>query len=130
MDPIADMLIKIKNASRAHKREALSVPYSRLKFTIAAALLKAGYLAEVTKKARKTKNILEFTVAFGIEGKPAVTDVKRLSKPSRRVYLGVGDIRPVRNGYGALLLSTPKGILTDREAKKEHVGGEVLFSIW
>lgn len=128
MDPIADMLISIKNAAHARKLHAL-VPYSKLKLAVANILVSEGYLTAITKRGKKSKKFIELEIAYA-DKKPKITDVSRISGPSKRVYYGVSDMRPVKNGYGLLVLSTPKGILTGREAKKEHVGGEALFKIW
>lgn len=122
------MLIALKNAGNAG-HESVTVPYSKLKHAIATCLEKEGYVQSVAKKAKKGHPVLEMTLEYK-EGKPRVTDLERVSKPSRRLYMGVKDIRPVKNGFGLLVLSTPKGILTDKEAKKELVGGEALFKIW
>jgi small subunit ribosomal protein S8 len=127
-DPIAAMLIMIKNASRV-KGKTVTVPYSKLKHSIADCLEKEGYLAGVNKKVLKNMPVLVLDIAY--EGGAAkLTDLKRISKPSLRVYAGVKDLRPVRQGYGIMVLSTPKGILTDREAKRELVGGEVICKLW
>jgi len=128
MDPISNMLIQIKNAGMAGLPSVL-VPYSNLKFEIADLLKKEGYVTSVEKKGKKVKKYIEIEVSY--TGKsPKINEVKRMSKPSRRIYMGVKDIKPVRNGYGISVLSTPKGIMTDKVAKKEHVGGELLFKIW
>jgi len=127
-DKIADMLIRIKNAGDAGK-ESTIIPHSNLRLSVAEALLKHGYIVSVAKKGKKTKKALEIGIAYK-EGKPKVGDVKRISKLSRRVYYGFRDIKPVKNGYGILMLSTPKGILSGDEARKENVGGEALFKIW
>lgn len=128
MDTISDMLIMIKNGSNA-SHEAVVSPYSKFKHSIAKCLLKEGYVKSVSKKTRKGLPVLEIGI-LKIEDKPKITDLKRISKPSRRVYFGIKDIRPVKNGYGLLVLSTPKGILTGEQARKEQVGGEALFTIW
>ena len=128
-DKIADMLIRIKNAGAADKESAV-VPHSKLKASIADTLLKSGYVKSVSNKGKKTKKVIEIGIAYDENGKPKVKEVKRISKLSCRVYYGYRDIKPVRNGYGALILSTPKGILTGEEARKENVGGEALFKIW
>ena len=129
MDTISDMIISIKHGGLASK-ESVIIPHSKLKFAIASALLKAGFVKDVSKKSKKTKNFLEIGIAYDAEGKPRVHDIKRVSKPSRRIYSGAQELRSVRQGYGIKLLSTPKGILSDREAKKENVGGEVLLMVW
>jgi len=127
-DKIADMLIRIKNAGFAN-HDTTSVPYSDLKYAVARALLKAGYISSVEKKGKKVKKTLEIGIAYK-DGKPKMKEAKRVSKLSCRVYYGYRDIRPVRNGFGCLILSTPKGILTGDAARKEQVGGEPLFKVW
>ncbi len=129
MDPISDMLIMIKNAGNAN-RESVLVSYSKMKHAIANCLLKEGYISSVSKKTKKGFPALELGIAYTDGKNPKVTDLKRISKPSRRMYVGVKDIKSVKNGYGITVLSTPKGILTNKEARKEMVGGEILFSIW
>lgn len=128
MDPIADMLINIKNAAIAGKPFAL-VPYSKLKLSIASLLVKEGYLRGVSKRGKKAKKFIELEISYS-DKKPKIQGVARISKPSKRVYYGMGELKPVKNGYGLLVLSTPKGILAGKDAKKEHVGGEALFKIW
>jgi small subunit ribosomal protein S8 len=118
----------LKNASRAG-RPSIVVPYSKLKHAIADGLSAGGYLSAVSKKTKKEHPVLELSLTY-TGGTPKLSDVKRLSKPSRRVYMSVKEIRPVKNGHGSLFLSTPKGILTDKEARKELVGGEALFMVW
>ncbi len=128
MDRISNLIIAIKNAGNAGK-ETTTVPFSKLQAGIAKTLFDAGYIASYSKKTAKGHDVLEVGIAYTNSG-PKVHDVQRISKPSRRMYAGVQDIRPVKNGYGILVLSTPKGILTGDQAKKEQVGGEVLFAIW
>ncbi len=128
MDTISNMLIQIKNAGMAGLPSVL-VPYSNFKFEIADLLQKEGYVTSVEKKGKKVKKYIEIVVAYK-DKSPRINDLKRISKPSRRVYMGAKDIKPVRNGYGISVLSTPKGVMTDKLAKKEHVGGEILFRIW
>ena len=118
----------LKNASKA-TRPTITVPYSKVKFAIAEHLAASGYLSAVTKKMKNSQPVLELALTY-TEGTPKLKDVKRLSKPSRRMYMSVKEIRPVKNGHGSLFLSTPKGILTDKEARKELVGGEALFLVW
>lgn len=128
-DPISNMIISMKNGALVSK-ETVVVPFSKLKYAIAQCLKENGYISEVSKKTEK-KNvpILEIALAYN-GGAPRIHDVKRMSKPSRRTYLGVHDIRSVKNGHGMVVLSTPKGILSDKQARKEMVGGEALFMIW
>ena len=129
MDEIGDMLTTIKNAGQASKASVV-IPYSNLKHSIADCLSKRQYVGAVSKKTdKKDKPVLEIVISY--EGKfPKVSKVERISKPSRRVYIKAKEIRSVKNGSGLLVVSTPKGILAGDEARKELVGGEVLFKIW
>ena len=128
MDQIANMINMIKNASRVG-HESVTVPYSKIKHAIADCLVKEGYLEGASKKTQKGFPILELALAY-TDGTPKVSGVERVSKSSRRIYKGVKEIKPSRNNYGLVVLTTPKGILTDKQAKKEMVGGEVLFKLW
>ena len=128
MDPVSNMLNGIKNANRA-LRESIIVPESKLSFAIAQKLAKEGYVGAVAKKVRLGRPVLEIAL-LAPNRVPKVNEVVRVSKPSRRMYTNVHDIKPVKNGFGMTVLSTPKGLLTDKEARKEHVGGEILFRIW
>ncbi len=125
-DPISDMIIRIKNAGESRK-ETLVFPYSKLKMEICSVLEKKGFIKSASKKGKKTK-MIEVVLVEGRE--PHIRGVKRVSKPSRRIYKKYSELRPVKNGYGALVLSTPKGIMTNLEAKKDRLGGEALFEIW
>ncbi|MBU3969124.1 30S ribosomal protein S8 [Patescibacteria group bacterium] len=127
-DPISDFIIKIKNATLVGKEE-VSIPYSNLKYAVAVTLSKAGFVGDVAKKGKKTSKAIDIQLLYKNK-KSKINDVQRISKLSRRIYLGVNYIKPIKQGRGLLILSTPKGILTDREAKKERVGGEALFKIW
>jgi small subunit ribosomal protein S8 len=128
MDKIADMLIAIKNAGNAGK-ETLLLPYSNYRANIARALFQAGYIKSYSQKKMKKGDKLEIDILYKKDQSPKITYVKRISKPSRRLYMGVREIYHVKQGFGSLFLSTPKGILTGDEAKKEMVGGEILFEI-
>jgi small subunit ribosomal protein S8 len=127
-DPIADMIIRIKNASDS-KKESVVFPHSKLKLAILDALLKEGFIKSFGKKGKKVVKWIEVGLAYE-DGAPKIKGVERVSKTSKRVYRKAKDIRSVRNGYGLLVLSTPKGIMTDGAARKEKVGGEALFKIW
>ena len=128
MDPISNMLIMIKNASLANK-ETVVFPYSKLKLAIGECLVKEGYIKSITKKIRKDHPVLEVELLY-VDKKSRITDLERVSKQSKRVYFGMKDIHTVKGGSGLLVLSTPKGILSGKNARKEQVGGEALFRIW
>lgn len=128
MDPIADMLAQIKNSGNAG-RDTLLVPFSSIKENIANVLKSEGFIKSVEKKIVLKKAMLE--IGLIIENRiPKIKGIQRLSKTSKRVYKKSTEIRPVKNGYGALVVSTPKGVMSGRDAKKAKIGGEVLFSIW
>jgi small subunit ribosomal protein S8 len=127
-DPIGDMLAQIRNAGAVHK-SAITLPFSKLRFAVATALVKHGYIESVVKKGKKVIKSMEIGLLY-VNDKPRISGASRLSKPSRRVYFAVKDIKPVRHGYGTLMLSTPTGILSGNEARKNKVGGEALFKIW
>lgn len=127
-DPIADFINRIKTAQMAGLPSIL-VPFSKLKFEIAELLVREDYALKVEKKGKKAKKYLNLFLKYN-DGKPEVEGVTRLSKPSRRTYLKVSDIKAVKNGHGLLVLSTPKGLMGGKQAKKEKMGGEALFSIW
>lgn len=126
-DSISDFLIQLKNGNRA-KRESVTLPASNLKLATAEALVKAGYLKSVLCRGKKVKKFLTCELVY-LDGQPKITQVKRLSRPSRRVYFNARDIKPVRQGFGALFLSTSKGIMTGKEARATKIGGEALFEI-
>lgn len=128
MDKIADMLVAIKNAGNAGK-ETLTLPYSNYRANIARALFQAGYIKSYSQKKMKKGDKLEIDILYKKDTSPRITQVKRISKPSRRLYTGTKGVYSVKQGFGTLFLSTPKGILTGEEAKKEMVGGELLFEI-
>ncbi|KKW10263.1 MAG: 30S ribosomal protein S8 [Parcubacteria group bacterium GW2011_GWA2_49_9] len=125
-DPISDFLNKLKIASQTGK-ESFTFPYSGVIAAIAGALEKKGYVAS----SRKTKKGRELEVTFPVSEKAhPITGAKRVSLLSKRMYKKAREIRPVRNGSGTAILSTPKGVLSDSDARAAKVGGEVLFEIW
>jgi small subunit ribosomal protein S8 len=128
-DTIGDFINRLKNAG-ATKLPSVSVPYSAFKMAIAEKLKEAGYVQAIEKKGKKIKKTLDVTLKYTEGGEHAIQGVKRISKPGRRMYRSVHEIIPVRYGHGALVLSTPKGVMTDKEARKAKVGGEALFEIW
>lgn len=129
MDQISNMLITMKNGAMVSKRSVV-VPFSSVKSAIAQCLKDHGFIAGFSKKTEKNNvPVLEIDLAYN-NGISKISDVKRLSKPSRRVYFGVRDIHTVKNGHGITVFSTPKGILSNKQAHKEQVGGEALFMIW
>lgn len=128
-DTVGDFIIRLKNAG-AVKKETVSVPYSKLRHSIANKLVEAGYLVAADTKGKEVQTkTLEVTLRYE-NGAHRINGVKRVSKPGRRLYTKVADLHPVKFGSGHLILSTPAGILTNEEAKEKKVGGEQLFIIW
>lgn len=127
-DPIGDMITRLQNASAVQK-ESVAIPYSKMKEAIALSLKKAGFVGDVSKDGEGVKKVLIVELKYN-SGTSMIRGVKRISKPGRRLYAGARDVHPVKYGKGALILSTPRGILTDAEARKVRAGGETLFKIW
>lgn len=128
-DPIADFLTQIRNAVMAGK-SAVSIPHSSMKERVAKFLEGKGYLSDVEVGGKKIKKRLSFGIVADENGQAKVKGLVRISKPSKRIYLGYKEVRPVKFGYGMTILSTPKGIMSDEDAKREKTGGEALFKIW
>jgi len=128
MDPVSNMLTSIRNAL-AVKHSAVSIPFSNLKYEIAKILEKNGFVAKVEKKGKKIKKLLEITLKYDKEA-PAISGLKRISKLSQRVYKGAKEMKPVKGGYGIAIISTSKGLMTDKETRKKKLGGEVIAEIW
>jgi small subunit ribosomal protein S8 len=130
-DPIADMLTRIRNASRA-RHQNVAIPWSRVKENIIKVLIEEGYLKEFkkTKVSQGAGEELIVELKFDRENRPVIAGIKRVSSPSRRVYVGSRALTPVRKGLGINVLSTPKGIMVDREAQRTKVGGELICSVW
>jgi small subunit ribosomal protein S8 len=130
-DPIADMLTRIRNASRA-RHQKVSVPWSRLKESIVKVLINEGYRKEQkkVKAAVGAGDEIIIQLKFDRENRPIISGLKRVSTPGRRVYVGANEANPVRKGLGINVLSTPRGILVDREAQRAKVGGELICSVW
>ncbi len=128
-DPIADFLTRIRNAIQARKDE-LDIPASGIKTAIAKIMKEEGFIKNYKVLKNNRQGIIRIALKRSEGNESAIVGLKRVSKPGLRVYVGAGDIPIVRNGMGIAVLSTPKGLLTDRQSRKEHVGGEVLCKIW
>jgi len=127
-DPIADMLTRIRNANQL-KYETVSMPSSKVKCTIASVLLNEGYIVDY-KVEGEVKKVLTLTLKYGANGERVITNLKRISKPGLRITVGAENLPRVLNGLGIAIVSTSKGIMTDREARKVGLGGEVLAYVW
>jgi len=127
-DPIADMIIRIKNASES-KKESVILPYSKLKLAIADSLFKEGYIASFGKKGKKVVKFIEIVLSY-VDGQPRISGMERVSKTSKRSYVKARDLKKVKSGLGSMIVSTPKGIMTDKAAKEANLGGEQLLRVW
>ena len=131
-DPIADMLTRIRNAQmREHK--TVSMPHSSIKVAIAEVLQKEGYINEFKVLPEIPQSVLQVTLKYVGDRRnrrSVITGLQRVSRPGRRVYVGKGDVPWVLSGMGVAIVTTPKGIMTGREAKKQKLGGEVIAKIW
>lgn len=128
-DPIADMLTRIRNAGKA-KHTSVDIPGSKLKTELAKVLKEQGYIKNYKFINDAKQGILRIYLKYGEAGVHAVFSLDRVSKPSRRVYLKAKDVKPYYNGMGVAILSTSSGVMTDSQARKSNIGGEILCTIW
>jgi len=127
-DPVADYLTRVRNAVKArHKR--VDIPASTLKRAISRVLVEQGYVAGVSDVGSGPQAMLRIQLRYS-DGQPAISGLKRISKPGRRVYLSAPDVPRVMSGLGVAIISTSKGLLTDRQAREQKIGGEVLCHVW
>lgn len=127
-DTISNLIISLKNAQKAKHKEVPFV-YSNMRLAILEVLKKEGFIESVEKTGKDLKKKIIATLKYE-DGVPAITDVKRMSKQSKRTYVGYKEIKTVRNGYGITVLSTPQGVMSNKQASKLKVGGEILFTMW
>ena len=127
-DPISDMLTRIRNA-QAVSHQTVIFPFSKLKFNLAKILEKQGLVGQVTSQGRKIRKVIEIELKYK-KDRPIIRGIKRISKPGRRMYVKENELRPVRQDYGLIIISTPQGLMTNKEAKKKGLGGEVICEIW
>ena len=128
-DPIADMLTRIRNAVRV-ERPHVELPVSKLKRGVADVLKREGYIWDWTEEESKPANQLRLDLKYGPNGERVIQKIRKVSKPGRRVYSRAADLRPVLNGLGISIVSTSRGVISDREARQRKLGGEVLCELW
>lgn len=128
-DPIADLLTRIRNASSS-RHETVDVPSSNMKKAIVEILYKEGYIKEYQVIEDGKQGVIRITLKYGPNKEKVISGLKRVSKPGLRFYAGVDELPKVLKGLGIAIVSTSKGIMTDKEARKQHVGGEVLAFVW
>lgn len=128
-DPIADMLTRIRNANKA-RMKSVDVLLSKVNFNLAKVLKKTGYISGFNVKRENNKGLLRVYLKFTDSKESVISGIERVSRPGRRVYVATDKIPKVLNGFGVAILSTSKGIVTDKEAREMNTGGEVLCKIW
>jgi small subunit ribosomal protein S8 len=128
-DPVADMLTRVRNAAKA-RFNSVDIPGSKVKVDIARILKDEGYIRNYKFIKDSKQGILRIYLKYGSGQESVIYGLKRISMPSRRVYVKSRDIKPIFNGLGTAILSTSKGVMTDRKARKENLGGEIICSIW
>ena len=128
-DPIADLLTRIRNALQAGF-PTVEAPASRLKEELCRVLKEEGYIRDYTREEDGKQGLLRVTLKYSADRTPVITGIRRISKPSLRVYTGKREVRLVRSGLGISIVTTSKGVMTDRRARRENVGGEVLCEVW
>ena len=128
-DPVADFLTRIRNSIRA-RHQKLDVPASKLKAEIARILKEEGYIANYKPAEENGQKVIRVYLKYGPNNEPVIRDLQRASRPGCRVYLGRDEIRRVQGGLGISIMTTPKGVMTGRQARREGVGGEILAEVW
>ncbi len=128
VDVIAELINNLKVSNKAGKA-TLVLPYSKFRESVLETLKKEGYIKDFSTKGKKVIKTIEVELAYE-DNEPKIQGVQQISKYSRRMYTKSSEVRPVRSGYGSLVLTTPKGVMVDKEARKAKVGGEALFKIW
>jgi len=137
-DPISDMLTRIRNAQAVFKPEVF-IPFSKMKYHIAKILEKEKFVEKTEKKGRGTRRKIKIVLKYDNEApteseahqkRPAISGLKRVSKPGQRIYRPAKSIKPVRGGFGIAIVSTSQGLMTDKEARKKKLGGEIICEIW
>jgi small subunit ribosomal protein S8 len=128
-DPVADFLTRIRNAMRS-RHQKLDVPASKLKAEIARILKEEGYIANYKPTEENGQKVLRVYLKYNTNNESVIKDLKRISRPGCRVYQGKNEIRRVQGGLGIAILTTPKGVMTGRQARREGVGGELLAEVW
>ena len=128
-DPVGDMLARIRNAGRAKHHET-KCPASKAKMAVARVLSKEGFVGEVSSEKGESHDVMTIAIRYRHDGRVMLDHIQRVSKPGRRVYVGAKEIPLVRKGLGMAILSTPKGMMCDRDAREAKVGGEVICEVW
>lgn len=127
-DPIADLLTRIRNATRV-EAPSVDIPFSKIKLGICKVLVAEGYVVQYEIIERKPQNVLRIQLKYGLDGEQVIQSIRRISKPGKRVYRSAGELRPVLGGMGINVLTTNRGVMSDRQARARKLGGEVLCEL-
>lgn len=130
MDPIADMISSINNALAVQKKQIAIYPYSNFKYSILELLKKEGLIENLDKKGRLSLRKIIIDLKYNAEGEPVITKIKKVSKQGQRIFSTHNELKPVKSGHGISIVSTSKGLMTNKEARKAKIGGEVICEIW
>ena len=130
MDPIADMISSINNAQAVGKKQIAIYPYSNFKYEILEVLKKEGLVDNLDKKGRLSQRKIIIDLKYDAEGNPLISKIRKVSKQGQRIYSTVNEMKPVKSGHGMSIVSTSKGLMTNKEARKNKLGGEIICEIW
>jgi len=130
MDPIADMISSINNAQAVGKKQIAIYPYSNFKYSVLELLKKEGLIENLDKKGRISGRKIIVDLKYDSEGSPAISKIRKVSKQGQRIYSTVNNMKPVKSGHGLSIVSTSKGLMTNKEARKNKMGGEIICEIW
>ncbi len=130
MDPIADMICSINNAQAVGKKQVIFYPYSDFKYAFLELLKNEGFIDNVEKKGRLSKRKIVVDLKYTEDGKPKITKIRKISKQGQRIYSTYKELKPVKSRYGVSILTTSKGLLTNKEARKNKIGGEIICEVW
>jgi len=130
MDPIADMISSINNAQAVGKKQVAFYPYSNFKYSILELLKREGFIENIEKKGRLSKRKIVVDLKYDEEGTSKITKIKKVSKQGQRIYSTYKEMRPVKSGHGFSVVTTSKGLMTNKEARREKIGGEIICDIW
>jgi small subunit ribosomal protein S8 len=128
-DPIADFLSRVRNGLMA-RHKTVTAPHSKMKARIAQILKDEGYIADFSIEKNENQGVLHLTLRYDDENRPLIEGIERISKPGLRIYKSVDDLPKVRGGLGMAVISTSKGIMTDQQARRDRIGGEILCQVW
>jgi small subunit ribosomal protein S8 len=130
MDPIADMISSINNAQAVGKKQMSFYPYSNFKYSILELLKREGLIEDIDKKGRLSKRKIVIGLKYNEDGSPKISKIRKISKQGQKIYSTYREMKPVKSGHGFSIITTSKGLMTNKEARREKLGGEIICEIW